>query len=249
MQLHSRVVAFRDLSHTHPGGPMSRHFLFLLGSSRPDGNTELLARRAAEQLPAEVEQRWLSLAEHPLPDFVDLRRDSDHVHPAAGSNPALLLDATLAATDIVIASPLYWYSVSGLTKRYLDYWSGWLRTPDIDFKARMAGRTLWGVTALAHEEEEVAGPLIGTLNHSAAYLGMRFGGVLLGNGSKPGDVLKDTAALAHAKTFFAREAPLARYPYETHETHATGDTQGARTGRDTPGTHGTRDTQGMAAVR
>ncbi len=62
---------------------MSRHFLFLLGSSRPDGNTELLARRAAEQLPTEVEQRWLSLAEHPLPDFVDLRRDSDHVHPAA----------------------------------------------------------------------------------------------------------------------------------------------------------------------
>ncbi|MCZ1001438.1 NAD(P)H-dependent oxidoreductase [Streptomyces mirabilis] len=225
---------------------MSRHFLFLLGSSRPDGNTELLARRAAEQLPAEVEQRWLSLAKHPLPDFVDLRRDSDHVHPAAGSNPALLLDATLAATDIVIASPLYWYSVSGLTKRYLDYWSGWLRTPDIDFKARMAGRTLWGVTALAHEEEEVADPLIGTLNHSAAYLGMRFGGVLLGNGSKPGDVLKDTAALAHAKTFFAREAPLARYPYETHETHPTGDTQGARTGRDTPGT---RDTQGMAAAR
>jgi multimeric flavodoxin WrbA len=213
---------------------MSRHFLFLLGSSRPDGNTELLARRAAEQLPADVEQRWLSLAEHPLPDFVDLRRDSDHVHPAAGSNPALLLDATLAATDIVIASPLYWYSVSGLTKRYLDYWSGWLRTPGVDFKARMAGRTLWGVTALAHEEEEVADPLIGTLDHSAAYLGMRFGGVLLGNGSRPGDVLKDTAALARAKTFFAREAPLARYPYETHDT----DDRRER-----------RETQGVAAAR
>ncbi|MFJ8537475.1 flavodoxin family protein [Streptomyces sp. NPDC093591] len=193
---------------------MTRRFLFVLGSSRSEGNTELLARAAAEQLPESVEQQWISLAEHPLPDFVDLRRDSDHVRPATGSTPGLLLDATLAATDIVIASPLYWYSVSGLTKRYLDYWSGWLRTPGIDFKATLAGRTLWGVTALAHQETEVADPLVGTLNNSAAYLGMRFGGVLFGNGSKRGDVLNDTEALARAKTFFAQEAPLARFPYE-----------------------------------
>ncbi|MDF3144640.1 MULTISPECIES: NAD(P)H-dependent oxidoreductase [unclassified Streptomyces] len=193
---------------------MTRRFLFVLGSSRTEGNTELLARAAAEQLPESVEQQWISLAEHPLPDFVDLRRDSDHVRPPSGSTLSLLLDATLAATDIVIASPLYWYSVSGLTKRYLDYWSGWLRTPGIDFKATLAGRTLWGVTALAHPETEVADPLVGTLNNSAAYMGMRFGGVLFGNGSRRGDVLNDTEALARAKTFFAQEAPLARYPYE-----------------------------------
>lgn len=194
---------------------MSRSFLFLLGSSRTGGNTELLARRAAEQLPADVEQRWLSLAEHPLPDFEDLRHDSDHVRPTEGA-AGLLLDATLAATDIVIASPLYWYSVSASTKRYLDYWSGWLRTPNTDFKATLAGRTIWGVTALAHPEEEVADPLIGTLSNSAAYMGMRFGGVLLGNGSKPGDVLEDSAALTRAKTFFAQEPQLARFLYE-HE--------------------------------
>ncbi|WP_338782469.1 NAD(P)H-dependent oxidoreductase [Streptomyces sp. DG1A-41] len=192
---------------------MTRRFLFVLGSARADGNTELLARRAAEQLPPDVEQQWIDLAEHPVPDFEDLRHDSDHVRPIEG-NPALLLDATLAATDIVIASPLYWYSVSAQTKRYLDYWSGWLRTPGLDFKATLAGRTLWGVTALADTQPEVADPLVGTLNNSAAYMGMRFGGVLLGNGSKPGDVLNDTEALARAKTFFAQEAPLARFVYE-----------------------------------
>ncbi|XHM62804.1 flavodoxin family protein [Streptomyces nigra] len=192
---------------------MTRRFLFVLGSSRPDGNTELLARRAAEQLPEGVEQQWIDLAAHPLPDFEDLRHDSDHVRPTEG-NVALLLDATLAATDVVIVSPLYWYAVSAHVKRYLDHWSGWLRTPGLDFKATLAGRTLWGVTALAHDEPVVADPLIGTLNNSAAYMGMRFGGVLLGNGSKPGDVLRDEEALSRAKTFFAQDAPLARFPYE-----------------------------------
>ncbi|MHC3473795.1 flavodoxin family protein [Streptomyces sp. 7R007] len=198
---------------------MSRRFLFVLGSSRSEGNSETLARRAAEQLPASVEQEWIGLAEHPLPDFADLRHDSDHSRPTEGS-AALLLGATLAATDVVIVSPLYWYSVSAQTKRYLDHWSGWLRTPGVDFKARMAGRTLWGVTALAHEEFVVADPLVGTLRNSAAYMGMRFGGVLLGNGSKPGDVLKDTEALTRAKTFFTREAPLARFPYEERDEAA-----------------------------
>ncbi|MFF9407275.1 flavodoxin family protein [Streptomyces anandii] len=192
---------------------MTRSFLFVLGSARREGNTELLARRAAGQLPSDTEQRWIRLVDHPLPDFTDLRHDSDHTRPASG-NTALLLDATLAATDIVIASPLYWYSVSSHTKRYLDHWSAWLRTPGPDFRAAMAGRTLWGVAALAADEPSVADPLAGTLNNSAAYLRMRFGGVLLGNGTAPGDVLKDTGALARAKTFFAEEPPLARFPHE-----------------------------------
>lgn len=194
---------------------MSRSFLFLLASARPDGNTELLARRAAEQLPAGTEQRWLDLAELRLPDFRDTRHD-DAGWPEQ-QHEELLRQATLAATDVVIVSPLYWYSLSAYAKRYLDYWSRWLSTPEPGFKDRMAGRTLWGVTALAHAEEEVAQPLVLSLNHSAAYMGMRFGGVLLGNGSRPGQVLDDERAMVRAKTFFAQEAPSARFPYETDE--------------------------------
>lgn len=52
-------------------------------------------------------------------------------------------------------------------------------------------------------------------------MGMRFGGVLLGNGSKPGDVLRDTEALARAETFFARRAPYARFSYERAGAAAT----------------------------
>ncbi|MFD8808105.1 flavodoxin family protein [Streptomyces sp. NPDC059597] len=193
---------------------MNRRFVFVLGSARTEGNTEFLARAAAEQLPSDVEREWLRLSELRLPDFADLRHDGDHVRPAPDTAAGRLLDATLAATDLVIASPLYWYSVSYLTKHYLDHWSAWLRIPGLGFKEHMAGRTLWGVTALAGANPSVADPLVGTLNNSAAYMGMRFGGVLLGNGTASGDVRKDTDALARAKTFFAGEAPLARFPYQ-----------------------------------
>ncbi|MEU6475412.1 NAD(P)H-dependent oxidoreductase [Streptomyces sp. NPDC047017] len=193
---------------------MTRSFLFLLGSARTGGNTELLARAAADQLPADVEQRWLDLTALHLPDFRDERHDPD-AGPAGNSDEALLWEATTAATDIVIASPLYWYSVSAATKRYLDYWSKWLHTPDPGFRAKMGGRTLWGVTAMAHREEEVAQPLILTLHHSAAYMGMRFGGVLLGNGTSPGQVLTDDRALLRAKTFFAQDPPPARFAHQS----------------------------------
>jgi multimeric flavodoxin WrbA len=180
----------------------SRSFLFLLGSTRRDGNTELLARRAAEQLPTGVRQRWLHLSELPLPVFADHRHDCQGGYAAPEGHAATLLDATLEATDLVIASPLYWYAVSTPVKQYLDHWTGWLRVPGADFRARMAGRTLWGVTALADEDFSAADPLVGTLSRTAEYMHMRFGGALLGYGSRPGDVLRDEEALRRAKTFF-----------------------------------------------
>lgn len=190
-----------------------RSFLFLLGSARTGGNTETLARAAAEHLEPAVEQRWIHLGELGLPPFTDRRHVGDGRTPAAIGAEWTVQDATLAATDIVIASPLYWYSVSATVKTYLDYWSGWLRVPGLDFRARMAGRRLWGVTVLGADDREAAVPLTGTLRLTAEYLGMDWRGALLGNGSRPGDVDRDEQALTAAKTFFAdpSETPGIRY--------------------------------------
>lgn len=182
----------------------ARRFLFLLASSRAGGNTETLARYAADSLPPSVPVRWLALRDVPLPEFTDLRHgDADGHRPPVAGNERLLLDATLDATDIVLASPLYWYSVSTLAKRYLDHWSGWMRLPEERFVARMAGKTLWGVTVLAERDPAQADPLAGMLRRSAGFLDMRWGGLLLGNGSRPGDVLNDHDALDRARSFFA----------------------------------------------
>jgi hypothetical protein len=84
--------------------------------------------------------------------------------------------------------------------------------PGLGFRAAMAGRTLWGVTTSAGDLPWLAEPLVSTINNWAAFLKMNFGGVLRGNSTAPGDVLKDTDALARAKTFFAQDAPPARFP-------------------------------------
>jgi multimeric flavodoxin WrbA len=178
-----------------------RSFLFVLGSSRTDGNTEALARAAARQLPPGTAQRWLRLRDLPLAPIADHRHRSGYTYPEPVGNERLLLEATVEASDLVIASPLYWYSVSADTKLYLDHWSPWLRLPEVAFRKRMTGRTLWAITVTSHEEAEKADPLIGTLRNTAEYMGMRFGGALIGHGNRPGDIHEDVAALTKAKTF------------------------------------------------
>ena len=183
-----------------PGGA---HFLFLLASARRDGNAETLARHAAAGLPAGTRQTWLRLDEHPLPPFADLRHASAGPWQPAVEGPArTLLEATLAATDLVFVTPVYWYSLPASAKLYLDHWSAWLRAPGWDFKARMAGKSMWAVTALSDSDLSLAAPLEGTLRLTAGYMEMRWAGLLAGEGNRPGDVRNDHAALARAVSFF-----------------------------------------------
>lgn len=164
-------------------------YLFLLGSTRAGGNTEALARLAAEALPADVEQTWLRLAELPLAPFTDVRHVGDGVYPEPTGHEKLLLESTLAATDLVIATPLYWYTVSTSVKQYFDYWSAWLRVPGVDFRERMRGKRMWAVTAHTANDRSEIEPMLGTLRLTAEYMEMTWGGELLAYGNRPGEVV------------------------------------------------------------
>jgi multimeric flavodoxin WrbA len=178
-------------------------YLFLLSSSRAVGNSEQLARLAAQSLPEGATAIWLRLTEYPLPPFEDLRHSDGYGSPSGVS--AALLEATLAADQIVFVTPVYWYSVSAPLKRFLDEWSAWLRAPNANFKARMAEKTFWGIVTTTGDFEH-AEPTFKTLEFSAAYFGARWGGRLLGNGNKPGEVMTDAAALELARHLFTKGA-------------------------------------------
>lgn len=74
-----------------------------------------------------------------------------------------------------------------------------MRVPGLDFKPLMAGKAMYVLCATSSgEEPHLAAPLVDSLRFSADYMKMRWGGAVLGDGSKPGDVLKDEAAMAAA---------------------------------------------------
>jgi NAD(P)H-dependent FMN reductase len=178
-----------------------RSILFLLASSRTAGNTELLARAAAESVPTAM-QKWIRLSDHPLPPFEDHRHDGIG-YGAPGGSARLLLDATLEATELVVAAPTYWYSLPASAKLYLDHWSHWMRVPDLRFKERMLGKTLWAITVCSNDPGDDSGtqPLVETLRNSAEYMKMRWGGALIGHANQPGTVREDAAAISRARTF------------------------------------------------
>ena len=175
------------------------HFLFLNASTREPGqtgNTETLARHAAQALPADTEQTWLRLADLELPPFVD-RRHSTGTYPMPDGDLKTLLDATLAASDLVFVSPVYWFSIPAELKTYLDHWSAWMRVPGLDFKTRMAGKRLWVVSTSGGREK--AQPMFDSYRLCAEFLGLDFQPPLWGKGGAPDAVLADTEALAAAQ--------------------------------------------------
>jgi multimeric flavodoxin WrbA len=181
---------------------MSR-YLFLNASTREPGhtgNSETLARHAAATLPADAEQNWLKLAELATPPFVDLRHTAGS-YPMPEGDLKRLLDATLAATDLVFVSPVYWFSIPSPLKTYLDHWSAWLRVPGLDFKERMAGKRLWVIATSGNRDK--AQPMFDSYRLCAEFLGLHWQAPLWGKGGAPDAVLADDAALAAARHYFA----------------------------------------------
>lgn len=183
--------------------PTSRHHLFLTTSTREPGttgNTEWLARQAAAALPAGHAQTWLALARLQLPMFVD-QRHTTGTYAAPEGDMKTLLDATMAATDLVFVAPVYWYSIPSPLKIYLDHWSAWMRIPGLPFKDEMARKTLWLITTSGDRAK--AQPMIDSIRLCAQFMAMRYGGELWGKGGPPDAVQADAGALSQAATFFS----------------------------------------------
>ena len=154
---------------------MDRHFLFLLSSARSGGNSETLARRAAQA--AGGQHRWIDLSSIALPGFVDTR-------PAPPPRPvgqlAVIAGAMKAADDIVFVAPIYWYGLPAPAKLLIDHWSGWLDVPGFGLIDWIKGKRL---------------------RRTGQWLGMDWRGALHGVADAPGDIAQDSAALARAATF------------------------------------------------
>ena len=130
---------------------------------------------------------------------VSAQRHTAGQYPLPEGDLRTLLDATLAATDIVLVSPVYWFSIPASLKTYLDHWSAWMRVPGLPFKEQMAAKTLRLVTTSGDRTK--AQPMIDSVRLCAQFLSMAWGGELWGKGGPPDAVRADANAVTQSAMF------------------------------------------------
>lgn len=112
-----------------------------------------------------------------------------------------LIEGMVAADVIVLASPIYWFSVSGLMKLFVDRWALYCRDGRrlVDL---MPGKRMVVILTCADPEPGYLDMVLGPLQQAAKWLRMRWAGELVVSGlADPCDLAARPQALAKAREF------------------------------------------------
>lgn len=170
----------------------------LQGSTRSGGNTEQLTNKVLEGIP----YTNIVLRAKQIKPIHDQRHTEGGFDPVDDDYEEVIREA-LEHDVLVFASPVYWYGVSCILKNFIDRWSQSLRDPRYDFKAALAGKTAYAVVVGGDNPRIKALPVIQQLQYTFDFVGMPFVGYIIGQGSKPGDILNDQRALRDAEALNA----------------------------------------------
>ncbi|MEH7309097.1 flavodoxin family protein [Neobacillus drentensis] len=163
----------------------------IYGGTRPNGNTETLTEHVIQGIASEK----IYLKEHHIQPIVDMRHSPDGFQDRNDEYNSII-ERILPHDILIFSTPIYWYSMSGTMKNFIDRWSQTLRDPKFpDFKNRMASKKAF-VIAVGGDHPYLKGlPMIQQFKYILDFMGMDFGGYVLGEGNQPEDVLQDKAAL------------------------------------------------------
>ncbi|MCA0969270.1 flavodoxin family protein [Halobacillus litoralis] len=166
----------------------------LNGGGRNDGNTEMLAKRLVEGTDA----TWFDLKNYTIDAIVDERHDEDGFHSVNDDYDSLMKEV-MAHDVLIFATPIYWYSMTASMKLFIDRWSQTMRQPEYeDFRERMSGKKAF-VTAVGGDQPHTKGlPMIMQFKQIFDFVQLPMEGYIIGQAHKPGDILKDVAALDSA---------------------------------------------------
>jgi multimeric flavodoxin WrbA len=141
----------------------------LFGSSRRSGNTGQFMDHIAEMLGVEV----VDLGQLQISAY-------DYEHRNRGDDFEPLMNRVFEFENIIIATPVYWYSVSPPVKVFLDRISDYLDIPDLLASGRrLRGKS--GYLVCTSVVKRVPEPIVSAMTDTFTYLGMRFGGVAHAN--------------------------------------------------------------------
>lgn len=162
----------------------------IYGGTRENGNTEMLTEHAVKGLEAET----IFLSNYEIKPVIDGR----HTEKGFGNvqdDYNQLIDRILLHDTLIFATPIYWYSMSGTMKNFIDRWSQTLRDSEyVSFKTQMAEKSAY-IIAVGGDQPYIKGlPLIQQFQYIFDFMGISFKGYILGEGNKPGDITQDKRA-------------------------------------------------------
>ncbi|AIF44778.1 MULTISPECIES: flavodoxin family protein [Virgibacillus] len=164
------------------------------GSSRQNGNAEYLAYHAVPKEKA----THIHLQDYHIQQIIDERHEVKgfkNVH----DDHKELIDLMLRHEIIVFSTPIYWYSLSGPMKTFIDRWSQIMRDPNYaHFRGELKKKKAY-LIAVGGDNPTIKGlPLVQQFNYICQFFGMEFAGYVLGQASKPGDIKNNKRALDEA---------------------------------------------------
>jgi len=166
-----------------------------IGSSRIASNSEQLA----DYVLADIPHQKIDLKNITIKPIHDLRHD-DNGFQFVDDDYDQIIQAFLTSDIVIFATPIYWYSMSGTMKLFIDRWSQTLRDPEYpDFKDTMSSKEAY-VIAVGGDNPYIKGlPLIQQFQYIFDFMGISFAGYVIGEGNKPGDIMEDSEALFAAE--------------------------------------------------
>lgn len=180
----------------------------IYGGTRPDGNTEILTERAVQRVSVEK----IYLKDYGIRPIEDLRHFEGGFQEINDDYNAII-DRILPHDILIFATPIYWFSMSGTLKNFIDRWSQTLKDSKYpDFKTIMSSKKAY-VIAVGGDQPFLKGlPLIQQFQYIFNFIGISFDGYILGKGNKPGEIYQDKEALELAelmhKRFISKVASL-----------------------------------------
>lgn len=166
----------------------------IYGGTRKNSNSEILTEHAIQGIKTEK----IFLRDYNIEEIIDMRHTEQGFQDRQDDYNAII-DRILPHNILLFSTPIYWYSMSGTMKNFIDRWSQSLRDPKYpDFKEKMAAKKAF-VLAVGGDDPAIKGlPLIQQFQYIFNFMKMEFSGYILGRGNKPEDILLDKEALFSA---------------------------------------------------
>jgi multimeric flavodoxin WrbA len=178
---------------------MAPKVMIVVGSPRKKGNSSTLAKQVAAGARAggaEVETFFLHDMDIKPCTACDSCRKKADMDCIIQDDMQILYPRLKGADAVVIASPIYWFTVSAQTKLFMDRWYA-LGT---DEGYALAGKKFGIVLAYAAEDPFVSGAVnaLRTFQDALSFIGAEIVGMVYGSAWKAGEVRKNKALMEEA---------------------------------------------------